>query len=233
MRGVSSAPRVIGYIRVSTDEQAESGLGLEAQERKIRAYCELKGWELVEVIRDEGKSGTTLKRPGLRRALREVARSNVDGLVAAKLDRVSRSSVDMALVFEWFRDAGASITLLDVDVDTSSPVGQAIASFMALFAQLERDMTAQRTKDALASLRAQGKPTGRPSVADNSRLTARIKAMRKRGMTLQAIADELNRDGVPTLRGAQAWRPSSVQNAAGYERPARRRRRTSLPALSR
>jgi DNA invertase Pin-like site-specific DNA recombinase len=228
---VPPTPRVIGYVRVSTDEQAESGLGLEAQERKIRAFCELKGWELVDVIRDEGKSGTTLKRPGLRRALREVARSNVDGLVAAKLDRVSRSSVDMALVFEWFRDAGASITLLDVDVDTSTPIGQAIASFMALFAQLERDMTAQRTKDALAALRARGKPTGRPAVADNAQLQRRIQRMRSKGMTLQAIADDLNAEGVPTLRGGREWRPSSVQNAAGYARPAKRRRRTPLPTL--
>lgn len=226
--------RVIGYARVSTDEQADSGLGLEAQEHRIRAMCDLKGWELVGIIRDEGVTGTTLKRPGLRRALRMIAKREVQGLVAAKLDRVSRSSVDMSLIFEWMREAGASITLLDVDVDTSTPVGQAIASFMATFAQLERDMTAQRTRDALAALRRQGKPTGRPAVADQGPLAQRIRAMREdEHLTLQAIADRLNLDGVPTLRGAAKWRPSSVQNAAGYVRPAKAKRRTALPAIAR
>lgn len=231
----TDTPRIIGYCRVSTEEQAESGLGLDAQERRIRAYCELKGVELVDVIRDEGVSGTTLKRPGLRRALRQVAKGQATGLVAAKLDRVSRSSVDMALIFEWFRTAGASITLLDVDVDTSSPVGQAIASFMALFAQLERDMTAQRTKDALDVKRRRGERVGQASFSDrgNGHLARRIRTMREKGMTLQAIADSLNAEGVPTLRGGQTWRPSSVQNAAGYTRPPAKRKRASLPSLGR
>jgi DNA invertase Pin-like site-specific DNA recombinase len=229
---VSPAPRIIGYLRVSTEEQAESGLGLEAQERKIRAAAELHGWELVDVIADEGVTGTTLKRPGLRRAMRAIAKRQADGLVAAKLDRVSRSSVDMALVFEWFRDADAQLVLLDVPgLDTSTPIGKAMSTLMAMFAELERDLIAQRTREALASLRKRGKPTGRPAVADNAHLQRRIQRMRAKGLTLQAIADELNAEGVPTLRGGREWRPSSVQNAAGYARPAKRRRRTPLPAL--
>ena len=230
---MSTTPRVIGYVRVSTEEQADSGLGLEAQERRIRAYCELKGVELVDVVRDEGISGTTLKRPGLKRALRAIAKHQVDGLVAAKLDRVSRSSVDMALIFEWFKAAGASITLLDVAVDTSSAIGQAIASFMALFAQLERDMTAQRTKDALDVKRRRGERVGQAAFSDtgNGHLARRIRTMRDKGQTLQAIADTLNREGIPTLRGGKEWRPSSVQNAAGYKRPVKKRKRTALPTL--
>lgn len=228
----SRAPRIIGYVRVSTQEQADSGLGLEAQERKLHAAAELHGWELVDVIRDEGISGATLKRPGLRKAMRAIARGNADGLAAAKLDRVSRSSVDMALIFEWFRDADATLVLLDVPgLDTSTAMGKAMSTLMAMFAEMERDLIAQRTKDALASLRKRGKPTGRPAVADNAQLQRRIQRMRAKHMTLQAIADELNADGTPTLRGGAKWRPSSVQNAAGYARPLKRRRRTPLPTL--
>jgi DNA invertase Pin-like site-specific DNA recombinase len=86
-----------------------------------------------------------------------------------------------------------------------------------------------RTKAALAALRAQGKPSGRPAVADRPALERRIQELRGRGWSLQRIADQLNEDGEPTLRGAPKWTKSAVQSATGYVRPRPRRKRTELP----
>jgi DNA invertase Pin-like site-specific DNA recombinase len=222
--------RVIGYVRVSTAEQADSGLGLEAQRAALQREAAHRGWTLT-IITDEGRTGANLRRPGIRRALRLIAQGKADALAVAKLDRLSRSNADSAQLFYWFHEAGAALILLDFELDTSSPTGKLIATFMAGLAEWERDMIAARTKAALAALRAQGKPTGRPAVADHRELERRIKRMRDQGATYQAIADTLNREGVPTMRGGREWRISSVQAACGYVRPAKRRGRTTLPAL--
>lgn len=225
--------RILGYGRVSTEEQALSGLGLEAQDAEMRRQCELREWKLVDVIHDEGYTGKNLERPGLWKALARIAARQADGLIVAKLDRISRSSVDFGLLLEWFEDADATLVALDLGVDTSTASGRLVAGVIMQVAQWERDANAERTRAALAALRARGRPVGRPSVADRPELAERIRAMRDRPMTLQAIADTLNAEGVPTTRGAELWRPSSVQSAAGYRRRRPRRQPTSLPEISR
>lgn len=226
--------RLLGYIRVSTDEQAHSGAGLVAQERAIRTECERRDWRLVNVIRDEGLSAGNLDRPGLQRALTRIASGGADGLIVAKLDRLSRSVVDFGLLLEWFGDVDATLVALDLAIDTSTPGGRLVANVFASVAEWERDVIAARTRDGLAALRAQGKRTGRPAVADRPDLTARIRQMREQhGMTLQAIADQLTFEQIPTARGATQWRPSSVQAAAGYERRKPRRKPTALPDITR
>lgn len=225
--------RLLAYARVSTTEQAERGYGLDAQESAIRETCDRRGWELVELIRDEGQSGKTLERAGLRRALERLAAGEADGLLVSKLDRLSRSVVDFGLLLEWFTEAEVALVALDLGVDTSTPGGRLVANVFASVAEWERDTIAARTRDGLAAVRAQGKPTGRPAVADRPELAERIQAMREQGMTLQAIADTLTAEGVPTARGAAAWRPSSVQQAAGYRRRQPRRKLTVLPDLRR
>jgi DNA invertase Pin-like site-specific DNA recombinase len=224
--------RIIAYLRVSTTEQAESGLGLEAQEHAVRGEISKRKWELVELVRDEGESGKSLARPGIRHALERIAAGEADGLVVAKLDRLSRSVVDFGLLLEWFTEAEATLVALDLGVDTSTPGGRLVANVFAAVAEWERDTIAARTKDGLAAKRAQGKPIGRAAVADNPELAARIRSMRDdAGMTLQAIADQLTAEGVPTARGAAVWRVSSVQAAAGYVRRKPRRRAAELPEL--
>lgn len=224
--------RIIAYVRVSTAEQAESGLGLEAQETAIRKSCESRRWEIVELVRDEGESGKSLARPGIRHALERVAAGDADGLVVAKLDRLSRSVVDFGLLLEWFTEAGATLVALDLGVDTSTPGGRLVANVFAAVAEWERDTIAARTKDGLAAKRAKGESIGRPAIADRPELAARIRSMRDdAGMTLQAIADQLTAEEIPTARGAAVWRVSSVQSAAGYVRRKPRRRPTELPEL--
>jgi DNA invertase Pin-like site-specific DNA recombinase len=229
---MAESPRaLIGYARVSHEEQAASGYGLKAQEHTIRVALKRRGWKLNRLIRDEGVSGKSLERPGLIEALKLIAAGEVDGLVVAKLDRLSRSVIDFALLLEWFEEAGATLLALDLDVDTSTPGGRLVANVFASVAEWERDTIAQRTSAALAAARAAGRKIGPGSVSDNPKLLKRIQTLRDRKLSLQAIADELNHDGVPTVRGGAKWRVSSVQSALGYRRRRRRRRPTELPAL--
>jgi DNA invertase Pin-like site-specific DNA recombinase len=227
--------KVIGYTRVSTAEQAASGLGLADQERRIREECRHRGWHLVRIERDEGASGRDLNRPGLRRALEAIASRRADGLVVAKLDRLSRSAIDFGELLHWFQEeVGATFVALDLGVDTSTAAGELVASIFAAVAQWERSVIAERTRAALAELRAQGRPIGRAALADHPELAAQIRAMRDgQGLTLQQIATALNDAGIPTLRGGSRWRPSSVQTVLGYQRPTKRRKRVDLPEPTR
>src|ERR1035438_3196167 len=124
------ALQLIGYARVSTDEQALYGYGLDAQEAKLREHARRAGAEMV-VIRDEGISGKALERPGLMRALTRIAAGDADGLVVAKLDRLTRSVIDFAMLLEWFTVADALLVALDFDLDTSTPSGRLVATIMA------------------------------------------------------------------------------------------------------
>lgn len=223
----------VGYARVSTFEQAASGLGISAQEAAIRAACIQRGWTLADLIVDDGASGKSLDRPGLRQALETLASGSATVLVVSRLDRLSRSVADFAALLQWATSAGVALVALDVGVDTSSPGGRLVANVFASVAEWEREAIASRTKDALSALRASGRQAGRPAVADRPELTARILALREAGHTYQAIADTLNAEGVPTLRGAPAWRVSSVQAACGYRRPPGRRKSPDLPTIRR
>lgn len=225
--------RLIGYTRVSTGEQARSGLGLAAQRKTIRAASKAQGWDLIEVVEDDGASGKDLDRPELRHALERIAAGEADGLVAAKLDRITRSVLHFATLLGWFDRAQATLIALDLGIDTSTPGGRLVANVFASVAEWERDTIAARTKDGLAALRAQGKPISRAAVEDRPDLKARIATMRTGGLTYQAIADVLNDEGIPTLRGGATWRVSSVQSAAGYQRPPSRPRDPDLPPVGR
>ncbi len=219
---MTKAPlRLIAYTRVSTDEQARSGLGAAAQRAKIAEAVARDGHELVEIIADT-ESGKTLQRPGLHRALESIAAGEADGLIASKLDRVSRSLIGFATLLAWFSRAEKTLIILDPSIDTSSPSGRFTANIFASVAELEREMIAQRTTDALVAKRAAGGQIGRAAVVDDPKLAKRIRAMRAKGMTMRAIADRLTADGVPTVRGAPRWQVGAVQSVLGYRRPPKR-----------
>jgi DNA invertase Pin-like site-specific DNA recombinase len=135
MQPVTEHKRFLGYLRVSTDEQADSGAGLAAQQEQLRRAFEYEGWELVEEIRDEGASGKDLDRPGLRRALELINAGEADGLVVAKLDRLTRSVVDFGDLLEWFDLAGAAFVALDLRLDTSTPTGAMVAHVLVVVAE--------------------------------------------------------------------------------------------------
>ncbi len=203
--------RVLPYLRVSTEEQANSGAGLTAQLFAIKTEATTRGWTLLPVIKDAGHSAKDLNRPGIQSALEQLDHGDADVLVVAKLDRLSRSMLDFANLMDRAQKRGWGLVALDVNVDTTTPVGEVMANMMAAFGQFERRLIGQRTKDALAIKRAQGIRLGRPS-STPAAIAERVRAERAAGATLAAIADGLNRDAVPTVRGGQRWRPSSLES---------------------
>jgi DNA invertase Pin-like site-specific DNA recombinase len=202
--------QVIGYVRVSTEEQSNSGAGLAAQRTAIEAECLHRGWHLVEVIEDAGYSAKDLKRPGVQVALETLREGDAGALVVAKLDRLSRSMIDFTTVMATASKQGWALVALDCAVDTSTPAGEAMANVLATFAQFERRLIGQRTREALAAKRASGVRLGRP-VSLPVAVSKRITAERKAGRSFAAIAAMLNEEQVPTAQGGRQWWPSTVR----------------------
>ena len=201
--------KAVGYIRVSTDEQADSGAGLEAQRRAIRQEAARRRWKLVDIFEDAASGKSMNGRPGLQEALRAVEDGEAEALVVAKLDRLSRSLLDFAALMERSRKAGWALVALDLGVDTTTPSGEMMANVLAVFAHFERRLIGQRTRDALAVKRSQGVRLGRPRQLPES-VRGRIRKLRKRGFSLAAIATELDSEEVPTAQGGRRWYPSTV-----------------------
>src|SRR5262245_39701925 len=202
--------RVLGYVRVSTDEQSVSGAGLEAQRQAIVADCKRRGWHLVDVVEDAGWSAKDLRRPGIKAALEVLEAGDANALVVAKLDRLSRSLLDFTRLMAAAQKQSWALVALDCNVDTSTPTGEAMASMVATFAQLERRLISQRTKEAMAVKKAQGVHLGRPPVVPQT-VVRRIQRQRARGETLRVIAASLNADRVPTAQGGKEWYAATVR----------------------
>ncbi|HZQ03692.1 MAG TPA: recombinase family protein [Gaiellaceae bacterium] len=200
----------VGYVRVSTDEQGVSGLGLQAQRQAIEEACRGRRLELAGFAEDVSSGKSRERRPGLDAAITQ-ARSSGGLLVVAKLDRLSRSLLDFVTLMEEARAEGWSIVALDVGLDTSTPQGRMMVAVLATFAEYEREMISQRTRDALAVLRARGVRLGRPPLLDPA-VRTRVRRARARGATLQAIADRLNADGVTAPAGGR-WDRAAVHRA--------------------
>jgi DNA invertase Pin-like site-specific DNA recombinase len=203
---------VIAYTRVSTEEQADSRAGLEAQRAAILLEAQRRGWTEADIhwVEDAGYSGKDLKRPGIKAALEALRRRKADTLVVSKLDRVSRSLLDFAGLMDRATRERWALVALDLGVDTSSPAGEAMAHVTASFAQFERRLIGQRTKDALKIKKAQGVQLGRP-VVTSPEIASRIARLRQEGHSFKAIADHLNAAGVATSHGGSKWWPSSVR----------------------
>lgn len=204
--------KAIGYTRVSTEEQSASGLGLEDQRLRIGQEAERRDWT-VRWVEDAGFSAKDLKRPGISSALDALRCGEADVLVVSKLDRLSRSLIDFAGLMELARKEGWSLVALDLGVDMSTPSGQLVASVMASFAEYERKLIGQRTRDALAVLKAKGVRLGRPPLVPPA-VVEQIQRWRQHGSSYQGCADALNAAGVPTLHGGQQWRASTVRSIA-------------------
>jgi len=208
MNSVTS-PRVFGYARVSTHEQTLSGLGLDSQRAAIDAEAARHGWT-VEHHADEGVSGSVCpeNRPLLGQILQEIRDGDV--LVVAKLDRLGRSALDVLRLADTARATGWRLVLLDLALDSATPVGAFTLTALAAVAQLERDLIAQRTRDALDAARRNGTRLGRPVEIDQD-IRRRIASEFQDGASLTGIARTLTREGIPTARGGNKWYPSTVR----------------------
>jgi DNA invertase Pin-like site-specific DNA recombinase len=201
--------QVVGYVRVSTEEQATEGASLEAQRQAIVAECERRGWLLVDIKKDE-RSGKDTRRPGLHKALELLKDKKADVLMASKLDRLSRSTLDFASMLNRAGREGWTPLVLDSPVDMTTPHGEAMAGVQAVFAQLERRLIGQRTREGMAIKKQQGVHVGRRSTLPVE-IGERIARERAEDSTLQAIANRLNDDNIPTGQGAPRWTHVSVR----------------------
>jgi len=202
---------VVGYVRVSTDEQLDSGAGLEAQRRAIRDECQRRGWRLADIYEDAASGRAIAGRSGLKAALTALDGRVAAALVVAKLDRLSRSLLDFAALMERGRRSGWALVALDLGVDTTTPSGEMMANVLAVFAQFERRLIGQRTREALAVKRSEGVRLGRPPVLTGE-LVAKTRRQRARGSSFAAIAVRLNADGVPRAHDGRAWHASTVRS---------------------
>lgn len=216
--------RVVGYIRVSTEEQADSGVSLKAQRAKLVAYASLYELELVDVVEDGGESARTLKRPGIARVLAMLTTGEVDGVLVAKLDRLTRSVADMAqLIADHFSErAGKQLLSVADQIDTRTAAGRLVLNILTSVGQWERETIAERTTDALAHKRRDQivyspTPLGYRRVGDRlerdavgEATMARIRELRAAGTSLRGIARVLADEGRPTSRGG-AWSPMTVK----------------------
>jgi len=210
--------RALGYTTFPERKRAVSPEG-RYQARRISAACEARGMVLHQLVGDvQSYSGPDLERPGLTHALDLLANGEASCLVVAGLDRLSTSAANLGTVIEWLDDIGARLVVIDIDLDTETEEGRLAARALVRIGALERRSGLAPTPRRAPRERSGG-TRGRPAVADLPLLQRRIATMRASGMTLQAIADTLNRERVPTLRGGSKWRPSSVQAATGYKRP--------------
>jgi DNA invertase Pin-like site-specific DNA recombinase len=217
--------RALGYVS-ATDAEGQAA-DLEAQTAQIRTACLRNGFESVEVVRDfESHSGSDLERPGLTYALEKLEAGDATCLVVASLERLTRSAAHLGTLIDRLSESAIRLVVIDIQLDTGNPDGRLAAEALANVGTLERRSLDLRTRKGLQAARDSRRSSGRPAVADRPALKERIAEMRARGMTLQAIADTLNTEGVPTLRGGAEWRPSSVQAAVGYKRPKRGTRKS-------
>lgn len=206
------AGTAVAYLRVSTDDQANFGAGLDAQRAAIAAEAARRGWTVIAEYADEGISGGKGldQRPGLAAAVEAVEAGHAGILLAAKVDRISRSVRDTADLVDRARRAGWQLLTCDLNVDTSTPHGEAMLSVMSTFSQLERRLIGQRTREALAVRKAQGVRLGRPSTLPAD-VVARIVSDRASGLSYGKVAAGLNADAVATGQGGSKWYPATVR----------------------
>jgi DNA invertase Pin-like site-specific DNA recombinase len=204
--------RLIAYLRVSTDEQANSGAGIEAQRAAILAEASRRGWGEADVqfIEDLGYSGKSANRSGLQLALEALKKGEAKALVVSKMDRLSRSLLDFVTIMAVAQKQGWCLIALDAPADPSSPSGEAMMSVLATFSQLERRLIGQRTREALAVKRQEGVRLGRPRTLP-AQVRRRIQRERGKQKSLAAIAAALNADEVATAHGGARWHASTVR----------------------
>jgi DNA invertase Pin-like site-specific DNA recombinase len=211
--------RVYGYASVSGRQGSIINRELREQAETIASECERLGVGLLQVISErEPEKGNGLSRPGLEYALRRIRGGEADGLMVHDLSRLTRSSAQLGAILHWFLRHGSRLVAVAEEIDTAQPSGKVAVRTLIGYSNRERERITERTRRGLEAAGRDGTPGHRPAVRDDPYLRERIRRMRQQRMSLQAIADTLNAEGVPTVRGGAKWRPSSLQAVTGYRR---------------
>ncbi len=227
--------RAIGYARCSTNEQADGGLGLEAQAERIKAYGIMWNLALAGLVVDAGVSGgkPLASRDGGQRLLSALKGREAESVVMLKLDRMFRNAGDCLSTVEKWERAGVALHVVDLGgnaIDTTSAAGRFMLVVLAGAAEMERNLTRERTRSAMAVKRANGQRIGTvpygfdladdgaalvPNEAEQA-VIADIRGMRSNGMKLEKIAAALTKRGVPTKTGrSTAWTHQAVARILG------------------
>ncbi|WGY04005.1 recombinase family protein [Nocardioides sp. QY071] len=207
--------KVVGYIRVSTSEQARDGFSLDAQRAAIEAECARRGWELVDVLADEGYSGKRDDRPALQQALSILRRKKARAIVVVRMDRLARSTQHLCEFILLSRRQKWGIVAMDFDFDTTTANGRLIARILASVAEWESEVNGERVREGMAEARAQREASGQPVTWGFKRQTpdlvvGRIVRARERGDSFNTIARRLQESQTPTPGNGARWYPSTV-----------------------
>ena len=206
----NTAP-VIGYTRVSKENRDGTGVSLDEQAQWLEVEAKRRNLDLNLISEGDGVSGKAMRnRPELKSALEALAKGEASALMVKKLDRLTRSVADFLTLLELSQRQGWALIIGDLDIDTSTPMGEAMATICATFAQLERKRIGERTSDALQMKKAQGMTLGRPD-RTSLETVKKVQAMREAGASLRTIANSLNAQGVPTAQGGAQWYASSIR----------------------
>ena len=152
--------KVLGYTRVSIEDQERSGLGLEDQEAKIKSYCDLYDLDLVTLLNDTASGKSMHNREGFQQSLAALRKGEAEGLIVAKLDRLTRSVRDLGTLLEDYFEKQYSLFVVQEQVDTRTAAGRLMLNVLMSVAQWEREIISERTTDALAAKRLRGEKTG-------------------------------------------------------------------------
>jgi DNA invertase Pin-like site-specific DNA recombinase len=205
----AATPTAVAYLRVSTAEQGASGLGLDAQRATVELAAARRGWGRLGLVVEVGSAKNLSGRPLLRDLLDRLDAGEAEVLVVAKADRLARNTVELLGIAERAKRGGWALVLLDLEIDTTTPAGWFVLTAMAAVSQLERDLISQRTREALAAKAAQGHRLGRPSTLDTDTKVL-VHALRAAGLSLRAIAAELEAAEVLTATGRTRWSAQQV-----------------------
>lgn len=215
--------KAIGYVRVSTEDQAREGVSLDAQGAKVKAWADLNEYELTGLYTDAGISGKRAdNRPGLQEALQSVSKG--DALVIYSLSRLARSTRDTLDIADLLTRKGADLVSISEKIDTTTAAGKMVFRMLAVLNEFERDQISERTRTALQYKKAKGEKTGGdvPYGFDlgtdghlvknkmEQRAIDLIGELKAKGYSLRAIARELKAKGYRTKRGKATWNPKTI-----------------------
>jgi len=214
----------VGYVRVSSEEQAREGVSLAAQEARLKAFAVATNRDLGKVIIDDGQSAKTLARPGLREILDGVKRGRIGSLIVLKLDRLTRSVRDLGTLLDLFSRYDCDLVSVSESLDTASAAGRLMTNVLGSVAQWEREAIGERTAFALEHKRRlhavySPEPFGWTRVGDSliahpqeQAALERAKVMAASGATLRQIGEEFVRLGVAPKRGGKKWHAACVRS---------------------
>jgi DNA invertase Pin-like site-specific DNA recombinase len=210
-----SSELAILYARVSTQMQVNDGVSLDVQERQLEQAALLAGYVNVELVREEGRSGKSISgRPALTKALKRLDSGEAKALFVTRIDRLARSTKDFLNIIDRANTNGWRLVMLDLNLDTSTYQGRFVVTIMSALAEMERGIISARQKDVHKDRRDRGIVWGKdmgPKNKTSEEIKARIFSERASGLSLQQIAEGLNRDQIPT-QNHRKWYPTTVKN---------------------